>query len=96
MKNKTKIPPRNIFIAIWFALMILLFAMFGLSQFDTGAAGTAIILAFAVAQTLLVLAFFMRLRHSAKLIRIFAAAGFFWLLLMITLAMSDYLTRQWH
>jgi cytochrome c oxidase subunit 4 len=93
---KTKIPPRNVFIAIWFALMILLFTMFGLSHFNLGAAGTAIILAFAVGQMILVLLFFMRLRHSAKLIRVFASAGFFWLLILFVLAFSDYLTRQWH
>lgn len=91
-----KIPPRNLFIAIWFVLMILLFVMFGLSHFNLGATGTAIILAFAVCQMLLVLSFFMRLRHSTKVIRIFAAAGFFWLMILFTLALSDYLTRQWH
>ncbi len=93
---KTKIPPRNVFIAIWFALMILLFAMFGLAQFNFGATGTAITLAFTVTQMLLVLAFFMRLRHSGKLIRVFASAGFFWLLILFVLAFSDYLARQWH
>ena len=93
---KTKIPPRNIFIAIWFALMILLFAMLGLSHFNLGTAGATVILALAVGQMIFVLLFFMRLRHSGKLIRVFASAGFFWLLILFVLAFSDYLTRQWH
>ncbi|MGH7954276.1 MAG: cytochrome C oxidase subunit IV family protein [Limisphaerales bacterium] len=93
---KTKIPPRNVFIAIWFALQLLLFSMLGLAQFNFKLAGTILILTFAVVQMFLVLLFFMRLRQCAKLIWFFAAAGFFWLLIMFTLTFSDYLTRQWH
>jgi cytochrome c oxidase subunit 4 len=44
----------------------------------------------------LVIFFFMEVRWSAKLTWIFAAAGFFWLLILFTLVASDYLTRQWH
>ncbi len=93
---KKKIPPRNLFIAIWFALMLLLFTMYGLAQFNLGAAGAVIILILAFCQMLLVLAFFMRLRTSSKIIRLFSLAGFCWLLFLFILAFGDYLTRQWH
>jgi caa(3)-type oxidase subunit IV len=85
-----------VFIAIWGALIVLLFAVFGLSHLKFASAGTPIILALAVVQMLLVLAFFMRLRHSAKLVRLASLAGFCWLLFLFILAFSDYLTRQWH
>ncbi|MBU6409701.1 MAG: hypothetical protein KGR98_04870 [Verrucomicrobia bacterium] len=52
-------PPRNLFIAIWAALLTLLFSWFGLSHFNIGPAGTAVILTLAVCQMLLVIAFFM-------------------------------------
>jgi cytochrome c oxidase subunit 4 len=43
----------------------------------------------------LILLFFMHLRYSRPLMWVFASAGFFWLFIMIALALSDYLTRGW-
>lgn len=91
-----KIPAKYIFIAIWAALMLLLFIMFALAHLSLKAGGTAIILALAVVQMILVLLFFMRLRNSSNVVRLVAAVGFVWLFILFTLAFSDYLTRQWH
>lgn len=91
-----KVPAKYIFTAIWAALLVLLFGMFGLARFDLNAAGTAVILILAVMQALLVLSFFMRLRSSSKLVRLVSTVGFCWLLFLFVLAFSDYLTRQWH
>ena len=91
-----KIPPRNVFIAVWFVLIAVLFGMFGLSHLRLHLADTPLILALAVIQMLLVLSFFMRLRHSARLVRLAAMMGFCWLAFLFILAFSDYLTRQWH
>ena len=93
---KTEMPPRNLFIAIWIALLILLFAMFGLAHFNLGGGGTALILILGAGQALLVLAYFMRLRESARIVRVAAGTGFFWLLILFVLAFADYLARQWH
>lgn len=46
-----------------------------------------------VAKILLIMTVFMHLRQENPLVRLAAAAGFFWLLLMFTLTLSDYLTR---
>lgn len=46
------------------------------------------------AERLLVIRFFMHVRYGRKLVYVFVAAGFFGMLLMITLTMGDYLTRQ--
>ena len=88
--------PKYQFIAIWLALIVLLFVMFGLAHLNIGAAGTAVILALAFIQMILVLSFFMRLRTSTKLIRVVAGVGFLWLLILFILAFCDYMTRQWH
>lgn len=93
---KGKMEPKYQFILIWLALMILLFVMFGLSHFNLGAVGTAVILTLAFVQMVLVLSFFMRLRSSVKVIRLVAGVGFLWLLIMFILVFSDYMTRQWH
>jgi cytochrome c oxidase subunit 4 len=43
----------------------------------------------------LVLLYFMHLRYSSKLTWLFAGAGFVWLLIMIGLMMTDYISRGW-
>ena len=92
----TKIPPRNLLIGVWLALMLLMFVNFGLAHFDLGTIGTVIILTIAFIQMLLVLLFFMRLHESTKLICVFSLTGFLWLAILFTLTLADYLTRQWH
>jgi cytochrome c oxidase subunit IV len=91
-----KIAPKYIFIGVWLVLMVLLFIMFGLSHFNLGGLGAAIILSLAFAQMILVLLFFMRLRTSANIVRLVSGVGFLWLLILFVLAFADYLTRQWH
>lgn len=39
--------------------------------------------------------FFMHLRHSSTLTKMIVASGVFWLLIMLTLTLADYLTRGW-
>jgi caa(3)-type oxidase subunit IV len=39
--------------------------------------------------------FFMHVRYSKSLLWVFVGAGFFWLSIMLVLAMSDYMSRGW-
>jgi cytochrome c oxidase subunit IV len=48
----------------------------------------------AVCKALLVILYFMHVRYSDRLTWVFAGAGFFWLVILITLTMSDALTRN--
>ena len=52
-------------------------------------------LAIAITKMLLVILYFMHVRYSSRLTWLFVAAGFIWLLIMIDLTLSDYLTRVW-
>jgi len=91
-----KRPSKKIYAVTWITLVVLHFTILGSAYLDLGAANTPVIMALAFAQMVLVLFYFMEIRYSTKLIRLFAAAGFFWLAIQWTLTMSDYLTRQWH
>jgi cytochrome c oxidase subunit 4 len=62
---------------------------------DLGRLNTVIALTIAVGKALLVLLFFMHVRYSHRLTWVCIVAGFFWLALLLTLTMSDYLTRSW-
>jgi cytochrome c oxidase subunit 4 len=65
-------------------------AFVNLGPFNTVAA-----MAIALGKAILIALFFMHLRYSQPLMWVFAATGFFWLAIMLALALSDYLTRGW-
>jgi cytochrome c oxidase subunit 4 len=48
-----------------------------------------------MAKTFLIILFFMHVWHGSRLTWIFAGAGFFWLMIPLVLAMTDYATRHW-
>jgi cytochrome c oxidase subunit 4 len=72
--------------------MILLAATTASAFVPLGSLNVVVSLGIAVAKALIVLLVFMELRSSPALVRAFAAAGFFWLMIMIVLTGSDY----WH
>jgi cytochrome c oxidase subunit 4 len=77
----------------WLALVLLLAATTILAFVPLGTFNLFVALAIAIAKALVVLLFFMELRGGRPLVRTFAAAGFFWLLIMIVLSSADYLHR---
>lgn len=78
----------------WGALLLLLALTTGAAFLPLGRLNIAVALAIAVAKALLVLLVFMELKRSSGLVRAFAVAGFFWLLILLTLTSADYLTRR--
>jgi cytochrome c oxidase subunit 4 len=78
----------------WVCLLILLGLTWLAARFDLGLGNTIIALCIAGAKMLLVILFFMQVRYNSRVVWIFAGAGFVWLLIMISLTMSDYLTRK--
>jgi cytochrome c oxidase subunit 4 len=77
----------------WLALMVLLALTTASAFIPLGSANLFVSLAIAVAKALIVLLVFMELRVSSALVRVFAAAGFFWLMIMIALTSADYTHR---
>ena len=77
----------------WLALMLLLCLTTALAFVPLGSANLFVSLGIAVAKALLVLIVFMELKGSTSLIRAAAAAGFFWLAIMIALTSADYTHR---
>jgi cytochrome c oxidase subunit 4 len=77
----------------WAALMLLLALTTGVAFVPLGPAQLGVSLAIACTKALLVLLLFMELKASSGLVRVFAGAGFFWLLIMISLTSADYVHR---
>lgn len=78
---------------VWIALLVLLALTVGSAYVPMGVLNTVANLGIAAAKASLVAVFFMGLRRPDPLLRLAAAAAFFWLLTMFALTLSDFLTR---
>lgn len=81
--------------AVFAALLVLTGLTVGVSLLDLGALGTAIALSVASAKAGLVLVYFMDFARSGRVVWIAGIACVLWLGILITLALSDVLTRGW-
>jgi cytochrome c oxidase subunit IV len=85
----------QLYYRVFAALLGLTLLTVGVAFLDLGRLNTVIALTIAVGKALLVILFFMHVRYSHRLIWACVIAGFFWLVLLLALTMSDYLTRGW-
>jgi cytochrome c oxidase subunit IV len=87
---------RRIYYRVFVLLLAFTFLTVGIAFIDLGGyLNTIVALTIAVGKALLVILFFMHVRDSSRLIWICVGAGFFWLAVLLSLTMSDYLTRSW-
>jgi len=87
--------PLRIYYTVFAALLVLTGITVGVSLVDLGPLSTIVALAIAATKASLVILYFMHVRYSPRLIWIFVSGGFFWLALLITLTMSDIVSRGW-
>jgi len=86
----------KLYAAIFGTLLVLTLATAGAAFIDLGGSLNAIVaLLIAGGKALLVILFFMHVRYSSRLTWVFVGAGFFWLLIMLTLTLADVLSRGW-
>src|SRR5260370_24017496 len=90
-----QIVPLKTYVLVFVSLIGLTLLTTGVAFIDLGAFNTVAALVIAFCKMLLVIFFFMHLRHSGGLVRVVLLEGFFWLALLISLTMSDYRTRSW-
>jgi cytochrome c oxidase subunit 4 len=89
------IEPQKTYVMVFLGLIGLTILTTGVAYIDLGTFNTVAALVIAFSKMLLVVLFFMHVRHSGGLIRVVLLAGFFWLALLIGLTTSDYRTRSW-
>jgi len=87
--------PVRCYLLVYAALMGLLAATTALAFLDLGRWSAAAAMGIAGLKALLVLLYFMHLRHSSRLTWLVAGAGFYWLAILLGLTLTDLLTRPW-
>lgn len=89
------IPTARTYLINGVALLGFLALTIAAAYVNLGPLNTIVALGISLAKGALILLFFMHLRYGKPLMWIFAGAGFFWLGIMLVLALSDYITRGW-
>ncbi|HVC97402.1 MAG TPA: cytochrome C oxidase subunit IV family protein [Pirellulales bacterium] len=88
-------PTVRTLVFVFVALLLLLALTIEAARHDLGRWNFAVATLIAAAKALLIILFFMHVRHSAPLTRLVVSAGFVWLAIMFVLSFADYATRGW-
>ena len=87
--------PLRIYFAVFASLMILTTVTVVVAYYDLGPLNTIAALSIAVTKAAMVILYFMHVRYSPSLIKLVVAGSFLWLFIMLSITMSDYLSRGW-
>jgi cytochrome c oxidase subunit IV len=79
---------------VWGALLVLLALTCAFAYVPLGAFNVVLALTIAAIKAMLVGLLFMGLARSRVLLRLAAAAAFFWLIILFTLTFTDYMLRS--
>ncbi|MBN1218254.1 MAG: cytochrome C oxidase subunit IV family protein [Anaerolineae bacterium] len=85
--------PVRTYLIVFALLLVLLAITVTVSFFHFGVLNVFVALGIATIKAGLIMAYFMHLRYSTRLIWIFAGLGFYGLMIMILIAMGDYVAR---
>lgn len=89
------VAPKPLYYLVFIALIIGTGLTVAAAEVDLGALNNVVMIAIAGTKALLVVLFFMHVRWGTRLTWVVAGSGFFWLLILFGITMTDYLSRGW-
>jgi cytochrome c oxidase subunit 4 len=89
------VAPKRLYYLVFGALILGTLLTYLAARVDFGVLNNVVMLAIACTKALLVVLFFMHVRWSTRLTWVVAASGFFWLLILFSITMADYMSRGW-
>jgi len=92
---ESHILPVSLYFAIWATLMVCTGLTVFAASVDLGIFNIVVALLIATLKGTLVVLFFMHLKYSTKLTMVTVIAALFWLFIMFSLTLTDYMTRHW-
>ena len=87
--------PVKTYLAIFGILMLGTAITVAAAFVDLGAFNNVVMLGIAIFKATLVVLFFMHVKYGTRLTWAVVAGSIFWLGILLTLTLSDYLTRAW-
>jgi cytochrome c oxidase subunit 4 len=82
------------YVLVTAALFTMLVITVSVAYINLGSFNTVVAMLISLGKGALIVFFFMHVRGANSMLKLFVAAGFFWLGIMMTLALSDFLTRH--
>jgi cytochrome c oxidase subunit 4 len=89
------IPSVRTYVIIWAILTTMTFVTYYVAQIELGAWNIVVALLIAFFKMMLVILFFMNVKAESPLTKLFAGAGFFWMILLLGQFFVDYMSRGW-
>ncbi len=89
----SKVISETTYAVVLLALLVFTALTYLASKVDLGRLNLVIALAIAATKVSLVALYFMHARYSSRLTRVVIGAGLAWLAILISLTLSDYMTR---
>jgi cytochrome c oxidase subunit 4 len=83
------------YVAVWIALLVLTGLTVAISKIELGEFNFIVAMTIAVIKASLVALIFMNVKGSSSMTKLFVGAGLLWLVILISLILSDYATRGW-
>jgi cytochrome c oxidase subunit 4 len=83
------------YLLILLVLMVLTATTTGVAFIDLGIWNPIVAIGIACFKAVMVILFFMHIRYSSKVMMLTVGAGFFTFLVLITMTLSDYISRSW-
>lgn len=83
------------YLTILVLLLVLTATTTGAAFVNMGIFSPIVALGIACLKAVLVILFFMHIRYSSRVMMLTVGAGFFTFLVLITMTLSDYISRNW-
>ena len=89
------ISPKSTYVAIFTALLVLTVVTVAVAFVDLGLLNFPVAIGIAILKASLVILFFMHVKYSSQLTKLIVAGAFFFLIVLLGLTLTDYLSRGW-
>jgi cytochrome c oxidase subunit 4 len=86
---------KSLYYTIFGALLLCTALTIAVAYVDLGNFNIVVAMLIAMFKGALVVLFFMHVKYSSRMVKLYVVVGFSWLLLMIGITMTDYLSRSW-
>ena len=87
------VSPKSLYYSIFGALMVLTAITVAVAFVNLGAFNFPVAIGIALTKATLVILFFMHAKYSSKLTQLFVGMSFFFLAILLTLTLTDYMSR---
>jgi cytochrome c oxidase subunit 4 len=96
MHEQSKSSPLVTYFLVWGALLLGTFLTYEVAKIDLGPFNPVVALVIATTKALLVALFFMHLRHASdRQLKVVVASTLFFLMILLFLTLTDYMSRPW-